>query len=138
MNPVECGLVEIGGNNLARVGPILEVCYGPSPDHLLGPYPALIDTGATQNYIDHRLAVKLQLNPIRATRVLATSAVLAATVYSGQLYIPDLAWTIPDQIIATDLNSSGEGFNIIIGRTTLQHCRMVYNGQTGSVLLFKV
>ena len=138
MRTVECGKVEPGGNDLALHGPILAVCYGPSSDHFWGPYCALIDTGATQNYIDHRLAVELELNPIRLTQVLATSVVLAGTVYSGHLHIPDLEWTMPDQIIATDLRSSGEAFDIIIGRTTLQNFKMIYDGPTGSVLLSRV
>ncbi|MCE2433466.1 MAG: retroviral-like aspartic protease [Candidatus Latescibacteria bacterium] len=139
MNQIECGFPI--DTALVEYGPYLNVYIGTdttfypdSSNQSKGPYRALIDTGASQNCIDKILAQQIGLTPIDEQTSYGASGAFTATIFSGQICLPDLQWEIYGEIVAVDLKAFGN-FDILIGRTTLQHCIMTYNGPTGSVLL---
>ncbi|MCW5557814.1 MAG: hypothetical protein KIT22_08285 [Verrucomicrobiae bacterium] len=56
-------------------------------------------------------------------------------VHLAQVFVPALAFTIYGAFSAVHLQAGGQGHKVLIGRTFLRHCRMVYDGLTGGVTL---
>ena len=130
---------------LTRFGPILGVRVGfdrafePSqsaspnlPEELL---PALVDTGAFQSCIDSDLAGNLQLPIVDQQSVSGAGGEFKTNIFLAQMYIPDLRITLYGRFAEVHLNSGGQPYSALLGRTFLQHFTMTYEGQTGVVLV---
>ena len=131
--------------DLIRYGPSINVLIGFDPDYEPGagrraqlppePLPALVDTGAQETALDVELAHSLNL-PILERRLIAgASGLFESTVYSGQIYIPELDFTIVGPFDSANLVASGQPYCALIGRTFLRHFSMTYEGRTGSVII---
>ena len=130
---------------LIRYGPsiLVEIGYDPDfrisnperpdiPDDL---FPALVDTGASENCIDADLARRLDL-PVRGQRDLAgITGVSSFDYYLAQIYVPGLDRTIYGQFAGVRLQAGGQSQYAIIGRDFLQYYLMAYDGRSGSVTI---
>lgn len=131
---------------LALNGPTLRVRIGFDPNFRRGqssrpslppdPVSAIVDTGATDNYIDTTLAEELGL-PILEDRQSITGAVGSDEVntYDAQIYIPDLEYTIAGSFAGVHLAGTDLPYRAIVGRSFLRAFTMVYEGRTGIVTL---
>ena len=131
---------------LALHGPTLRVEIGFDPDFPSGGsnrpnlpvdrIPALVDTGAEENYIDSTLASQLRL-PVLERRQMITSALSSDEVdaYMAQIYIPALEYTIVGNFAGIRLASTHLRHRAVIGRSFLRGFTMLYEGQTGVVTL---
>ena len=124
-------------------GPILPVVvgydlvYGSANDAPPGsPAPtvvAIIDTGADSNCVDEDLAISLNLPKVGESTVSAAHGTMAANVYRGQIFIPELDWTLEGRLLGVSFGAEQQQWSVILGRTFLQHCVMNYDGRTGAV-----
>ena len=131
---------------LALYGPTLRVEIGFDPDFPSGGsvrpnlpidrVPALVDTGAEDNYIDSTLANELRL-PVLEDRRVIIGALDSNEVdaYIAQIYIPDLEYTIVGSFAGIHLASGGLRHRAVIGRSFLRHFTLLYEGRTGIVTL---
>ena len=131
---------------LALHGPTLRVEIGFDPDFSSGgsghpnlpieQFPAIVDTGAEENYIDSTLAEELRL-PMLQDRQTISSALGSAevSVYAAQIYIPALEYTIVGDFAGINLASGDLAHRAVIGRSFLRGFTMLYEGQTGVVTL---
>jgi hypothetical protein len=51
----------------------------------------------------------------------------------AQVHIPALNFTIYGEFAAADLRAGGQSIDALIGRTFLQHFKMIYDGKKGDV-----
>jgi predicted aspartyl protease len=101
----------------------------PGKSHL----PALVDTGAGESCIDSLLAAQLNL-PIVNRRVQAGAhGAKEVNMHLAQVHVPALGFTIYGEFAAVDLRAGGQSIDALIGRTFLQHFKMIYDGLTGDV-----
>ena len=96
------------------------------------PALAMIDTGADANCVDENLAIRLNLPRVGDSVVTAAQGPVAANVFRGQLFIPDLDWTIEGRLLGVSYGVEQQ-WSVILGRTFLQHCVMNYDGRSGEV-----
>jgi hypothetical protein len=132
-------LIGLGPTVLVTIG--FDPTYDPqaiphrSPHLPLPPLPALIDTGASDNFIDRDLAMRLNL-PIVDQRLLSGAhGAELVNVHLAQVCISALDYTIHGRFGAVDLSAGGQSHLALMGRTFLQHFTMVYEGRTGVVTL---
>lgn len=139
---------DAGYNNpldLIRFGPSIDVLIGFDPDFVpsagrraqLPPelLPALVDTGAQETALDAELAHSLNLPILERRQIAGASGLFESTVYSAQIYIPELDFTIVGPFDSANLAASGQPYSALIGRTFLRHFSMAYEGRTGSVIV---
>ena len=131
---------------LALNGPTLRVQIGFDPNFRRGqssspslppdPVSAIVDTGATDNYIDTILAEELGM-PVLEDRQSITGAVGSDEVntYDAQIYIPDLEYTTAGSFAGVHLAGTDLPYRTIGGRSFLRAFTMVYEGRTGIVTL---
>ena len=130
---------------LTLLGPIVRVHIGFDPKHQPVPgrvpnlpkehFHALVDTGATMSCIDADVASRLDLPEVDQRKLAGVHGVGEADVYLGQIYIPDLKWTIAGRFSGVHLRKSGLPYSALLGRTFLAHMHMAYDGKTGSVII---
>ncbi len=145
----ECGFhTEPNGSDLLGLhGPTILVDIGFDPAFQPGNdavpvaaitnMPALVDTGASQTYIDTAVATALGL-PIVYKETLSGSAGLhTVDVYLAQIHVPSLGLTIWGRIAGVNLVAGGQTHAALIGRTFLQYLVMHYDGPSGRVTLTK-
>ena len=102
------------------------------PDDL---FPALVDTGASENCIDADLARTLGL-PVGGQRDIAgITGVSSFDYYLAQIYVPELNRTIYGQFAGVRLQAGGLSQYALIGRDFLQNYLMAYDGRSGSVTI---
>ena len=102
------------------------------PDDL---FPALVDTGASENCIDADLARRLGL-PLGGQRDLAgITGVSNFDYYPAQIYVPGLERTIYGQFAGVHIQAGGQSQYAIIGRDFLQYYLMAYDGRSGRVTI---
>ena len=99
--------------------------------------PALVDTGASQSYIDTAVATALGLPIVDKETLSGSSGPHSADVYLAQIHIPGLAYTIWGRFAGVNLVAGGQTHAALIGRTFLQYMVMNYDGITGRVTLTK-
>ena len=139
---VECGHP---GNPdvLVSTGPIIKVKVGFDrayrgrglPQVVDRVLPALVDTGATNCFIDGDVAIAHHppvVDQDAATGIFGPETV---NMYLGQLVIPELdGYTVYGRFAGVDL--SGLGVAALVGRwPVLARCVMSYDGRSGSVVL---
>ena len=96
---------------------------------------ALVDTGATECCIDDLLAVQLNLPIIDRIPVSGSAGQHEANMYLCQIYIPSLNFTMYGAFAGLHLTAGGQPHKALIGRTFLRSFTMIYEGQTGTVIL---
>ena len=122
-------LVEIGFDAAFRIG------NPERPDIPDDRFPALVDTGASENCIDADLARRLGL-PLGDQHDLAgITGVSNFDYYLAQMYVPGLDRTIYGQFAGIQLQAGGQSQYAIIGREFLQYYLMAYDGRTGRVTI---
>lgn len=139
--------VRVSSDNLVEYGPTLEVLVGFDPHYSPGVshkpalpnrlIPALVDTGAMLSHVDRQLATALQLPYCGPTVISGASGPNTHPSYLAQIYIPSLDFTIYGKFASTDLLAGRQPHAAILGRKFLQVFRIVYNGQSGIVLIGK-
>ena len=150
MATVDCGFPDLPGDIqrklLVEVGPTIPVAIGFDPGYdefvdarpMLPPdlYPALIDTGASDNSVDDELAIGLRLPVIYYEQEVSGSAgTHTVTVYLVQIHIPELGRTISGQFAGLHWAAGGQLHRAIIGRSFLSDFALHYDGRTGTVTL---
>ena len=150
MATADCGFPDLPGDIrrelLVQIGPTIpvEIGYDPGYDEFVdtkpilppGLHSALIDTGASDNYVDDELAVSLRLPVIDNEGEISGSAGKHnVTVYLAQIHIPDLGRTISGRFDGVHLAAGGQSHQAIIGRSFLSDFVLLYDGRTGAVTL---
>ena len=98
-------------------------------------FPALVDTGASENCIDVDLARTLGL-PVGGQRDIAgITGVSSFDYFLAQIYVPGLNRTIYGQFAGVQLQAGGQSRYALIGRDFLQNYLMEYDGRRGSVTI---
>ncbi len=96
---------------------------------------ALVDTGAQESCIDSLLAAQLNLPIVDRRPVSGIHGQHLANVHIAQVHVPALNQTIYGAFTAVDLTAGGQLHRALIGRTSLQHFTMMYEGRTGTVTI---
>ena len=143
MLQVECGFQN--SDYLVQFGPTLKVHIGFDPNYRPkdnGPlslptteYHALIDTGATESCIDSSVAATLKLPVVNERPVSGAHGQGSLNVHLAQIYVPDLQFTQYGLFCGVHLYAGGQPHSALLGRTLLNHMTLVYQGDTGSVVL---
>ena len=129
---------------LIALGPLLPVHIGldieslpiVNLDSMLGPLPALVDTGAYDSCVAKEIALELQLPIVGQRDVFGVSGQFKANVHLAQIHIPDLDFTLYGRFAGVDL-VGGVPYSALLGRTFLQYFTMVYEGSKGIVTFDK-
>ena len=131
-------LVEIGPTIAVQIGydPGFDGSVEPKPTLQPDLYPALVDTGASDNSIDNELAAQLRL-PVLIYDVLISGSigVHATNFYLAQIYVPELNRTITGRFTGVNLAAGGQFHRAIIGRSFLQDFALHYDGRAGEVTI---
>lgn len=120
-------------------GPLLPTLVGhPSDD---GSQPmaqrerlGLVDTGAGSSFIDASLAAEMGLEPVESTSVVTPSTATGkpSVVYEVSLCVRHPAMeTLLRRVRVIEAELAPQGFSLILGRDSLQHFLVIYNGTTG-------
>ena len=97
--------------------------------------PALVDTGAIMSFIDNDLALKLALPVVDRQKISGSNGEHEVDTYLAQIHVPDLNFTVTGAFGGVGLHAGGQRHQVLMGRTFLQHFKMVYDGMTGDVEL---
>jgi len=149
MPETKCGFNDCatgtGRDLLVLHGPTLVVEIGFDPSYLPAPHArpnlsgthhnALVDTGATESCIDSGLAMQLNLPIVDRRRISGVGGVHDVNMHIAQIHIPTLSYTIYGMFAGVDLIAGGQPHYALIGRTFLKAFRMIYDGNTGTVIL---
>lgn len=148
---VACGFSDengiAGSNRLVAYGPTLTVDIGFDPNFIIGSnvpnlaavgVPALVDTGATQSFIDDDLAKTLNLPIVDRQKFGGISGEHEANVYLAQIHVPAFPFTIYGPFGGVNLAAGGQTHRALIGRTFLMHFQLTYNGKTGAVEIVSI
>ena len=149
MPSAKCGFFDTPGGptgaaSLTGNGPLLFVDIGFDQNYTFVPggplpvpgrtnLPALVDTGATESCIDSLLAAQLNLPAINKRMQAGVHGAKEVTIHMAQVHVPSLGFTIYGEFAAADLRLGGQSIDALIGRTFLQHFKMIYDGPTGDV-----
>ncbi len=145
----ECGFAGLEGINapdmLTRLGPTIHVHIGLDPHYRPGSgnppvlpdvtHPTLIDTGANLSCIDASLAADLQLPIVDRQPFAGIHGAHECNMHVAQIHIPAFQWVITGRFAGVHLQAGGQPHRALIGRMFLEKIKMVYDGQTGSVIL---
>jgi hypothetical protein len=144
MKTVECGFYG-NANRLTGDGPTISVNIGFDtnwrPERGHAPIPgereilALIDTGATECFIDSDLATILNLPIVDRRDVAGSVGKHSVYVFLAQIYIPSLEHVQDGTFAGAYLGRGGMPYRVLLGRTFLQQFVLMYNGITGRVSL---
>ena len=144
MPRVDCGYPTNPGL-LASIGPALKVNIGCDPDYVDDrqgvPSPqvtgvlALIDTGASECFIDASVAASLKLPIVDRQTVTAAHGLAEINVYLAQIHVPALDKVIEGYFGGIWLQPGMSSFVALIGRSFLREFTMTYEGRTGRVIL---
>jgi predicted aspartyl protease len=94
---------------------------------------ALIDTGAQESAIDSTLAMELGL-PVVNKRVVAGVGKMRVDVGLAQVHVEGLRYTIEGHFALIPL-AKHIGYTVVLGRTFLRYCILIYDGKLGDVKL---
>ena len=151
MPETKCGFETIpggasGSDLLVAYGPTLKVDIGFDPAYShknIGQIPihglrgisALVDTGATESCIDSRLASQLNLPIVDRRQISGAHGSGEVNIHLAQVHVVALNSTIYGAFAAVHLSAGGQPHSALIGRTFLKGYKMLYDGQTGSVII---
>lgn len=130
-------LIQYGPTLLVRIGfdPEFQPARGVHPQLPAREWPALIDTGAIESCIDSALASALKLPIVDRKKISGAHGEGELNFHLAQIHIPSLPYTIYGQFAGVHLAMGGQPHNALIGRTFLQNFTMIYEGETGKVVL---
>lgn len=150
MPSVGCGFSDVAGGAsgadlLSSYGPTLLVDIGFDPNFnpaqrmtpvagITGIH-ALVDTGASESCIDSLLATQINLPVVDRRMVAGVHGGQEVNMHLAQVRIPSLGINIYGAFARVHLQAGGQVHRALIGRAFLRHCRMVYEGHTGSVII---
>ncbi len=128
--------------SLVKHGPIVQVQIGFDPEYRRGKRPnlgeerfgALIDTGADQSFVDPAVAERVLMPQVDWTVLRAIDGTRRARVHLAQVYIDLPELTLYGRFAQYPV-SQNLPFDIILGRSFLQHAVMEYDGPNGKVTL---
>jgi hypothetical protein len=149
---VKCGQQAAGGisasHMLALNGPTLQVDIGFDPNYNAATMPqgtmpnlamrgvaALVDTGASESYIDDAVATSLSLTIVDRQVVSGSNGKHTVNMYLAHIYVPAFGVTVYGRFGGVGLASGGQRHVVLIGRTFLMHFNMTYDGPSGDVEL---
>jgi predicted aspartyl protease len=154
MPETRCGFNTIpggasGSDLLIAYGPTLKVDIGFDPAYNaknLGQIPisgikginALVDTGATESCIDSLLAAQLNLPVVDRRTVSGVHGSQDVNIHLAQVCVPSLNKIIYGAFAGVHLAAGGQPHRALIGRTFLRTYKMVYEGNTGTVIISSV
>jgi predicted aspartyl protease len=95
---------------------------------------ALIDTGAEESCIDSALAAQLNL-PLIDKRPIVGVGQMDADVHLAQVFIRAMKYTIRGHFAAVPLQENGHRQRVLLGRTFLRDCLLVYDGRSAKVTI---
>jgi len=132
-------LVQIGPTLAVRIG--FDAQYRPDGGVLPAipdtPYLALVDTGASQSCIDSELAATLDLPVVDRKLVSGVHGILEVNIHLAQIYVPGLFHVEFGKFAGVHLKAGGQPHLALIGRNFLRSFSMIYDGETGSVIIRK-
>lgn len=144
MPTVDCGYPS-NPDLLASTGPVLKVNIGCDPDYVdvrQGvPLPqatgvlALVDTGASECFIDASMATELKLPIVDRQTVAVAHGSAEVNVYLAQIHVPALDKVVEGYFGGVQLQPSMSSFVALIGRSFLREFTMTYEGRSGRVTL---
>lgn len=94
----------------------------------------MIDTGASDNAIDYRIAHALQLRQIDEIGLKGVGGRFSAPVFQGVLEVPALQYKKLVRLIAPKVNHST--YSMLLGRTFLSNFIMTYDGPNNMFIFF--
>jgi hypothetical protein len=152
MPQTHCGFVDdptagvSGAALLVVYGPTIQVDIGfdplfqpnstapvPPPTPAITGQHALVDSGASECCIDSLLAVQLNLPVVDRRPVSGIHGSEEVNIHMAQIHVPSLSHTVYGRFAGVHLAAGGQVHRAILGRTFLQHFKMVYDGTTGQV-----
>jgi predicted aspartyl protease len=144
----ECGFHHDpnGADLLAIHGPtiLVDIGFDPAYDPKTATTPpvpliqnmlALVDTGASESFIDNGLAVALQLPVVDKGAVSGSIGSHPSDIYVAQIRVPALNVNIYGRFSGVNLIAGGQSHSVLLGRTFLRRLVMSYDGKTGRVTL---
>lgn len=126
-------LVQFGPTLRVDIGRKSRSAFGETPDLACKGIKALIDTGAGGDCIDDRLARELGLPITDEGEFTGTSGRHHAFIYTARLYVPALKRMLFQPFAGVKLAEGGQFQRVLLGRTFLRQCRLIYDGRTGQV-----
>jgi len=131
---VPATLVQVGPSVLVAVqAPALQDGVPPKTEMR----PALIDTGATECHIDYDLARTLELPVIDKQTLSGVAGPAEHDVVLGTILIAELAVSINGRFVCVNLKGGGSIHEVILGRTFLNGCVMIYDGHAGHITILR-
>jgi hypothetical protein len=146
MRTVDCGWDGAPKSHevLVYFGPVLKVSVGfdpkwknalnAPPKLALTDIDALIDTGSEESCIDALLAVQLEL-PLVDRQMVCGVGSMEVDVRAAHVFVPALKYTIGGKFAAVPLKEHGHRQSVLLGRTFLRDCKLVYDGRSGRVTI---
>ncbi len=133
--PTRRRLVEIEGHTIrARI-------YAPVAGKLNPAAPfrevsnCLIDTGASDVFIDASIAAELNLRERNPRTIKTIRGDAGGVGYGAYLAIPDLHFGENIEVVALRMQGQGRmNYDIVLGRTFLERYRVQYDGPSGTML----
>jgi predicted aspartyl protease len=147
MNEAKCGYDHSprGADLLVEFGPSLKVDIGFDPHYAAGTahrptlsekgLNALIDTGASDSFIDRSLAAKLKLNLVDKDVVTGAFGTQYVNMYLVQISVLALDVVLQDKFAVVDLETGGFDCHLLLGRTFLRHFELTYHGPSGLAVI---
>lgn len=127
-------LVHLGPTVIVTVqAPVIEQDKPPASEAVA----ALIDTGATESHIDEALAKQLKLPIIDQQKLAGVGGVVNHDVVLGTILVAELGTSISGRFVCVRLADGQQLHRVILGRTFLADCVMIYDGVRGQVTLMK-
>jgi len=121
-------------DGLVAVGPTLDILIAsPDENKIIGPVPALVDTGASASCIDRRLCAQAGLPAVDQLQLAGVFGPEATTAHVGKIRVPSLGLEAFGKFAAVDLQGGGQPHFALLGRDFLSLCKMMYDGQSGRV-----
>lgn len=106
------------------------------PKHTRKVYRAMLDTGASGTSIDDQVADKLGIIPTdERAKLTGFNKVEEAKVANIQIIIPTHNIVLAERATLPKLQSIGQQFHVVLGRTFLRHCRFTVDGPDNSYSL---
>jgi len=140
----ECGfpgnqnhLVSFGPTLQVQIGfdPVYQPETGKNPNLPNTQYHALVDTGASISCIDSSVATALKLPVIDEGMISGVSGSSVVNIYLAQIYIPVFNFTQYGGFHGVDLHAGGQPHSALLGRSFLRYMKMIYKGDTSSVVI---
>ena len=135
-----------GRDLLTSIGPTLYVqigfdpTYDPkmpnkAPELPAGLVPALVDTGSSESCIDADFAAIWNLPVVDKWSASGVHGAHPVNMHLAHIHVPTLGFTAHGLFAGVGLRVGGQHHKALIGRTTLQHFTMTYDGRTGNVTI---